>query len=96
MTCRPPQSFINAVDQLIKCYKETFPESVLFIAPDPIPIYWSDFSLLQADLECMEYLLSEHSTWKYFINQAGTAMPAVTKIQCGRSMLLQTGKVVIL
>ena len=63
---------------MIKCYKETFPESVLFIAPDPIPIYWSDFSLLQADLECMEYLLSEHSTWKYFINQAGTAMPAVT------------------
>ena len=96
MTCRPPQSFINAVDQLIKCYKETFPESVLFIAPDPIPIYWSDFSLLQADLECMEYLLAQHSTWKYFINQAGTAMPAVStdcyKKCCPKNMLETVAK----
>ena len=72
------KNFVSAVNQLIEAYKKLFPESVLFIAPNPIPIFWSDFSLLQADLECMQHLLSKHTTWKYFINQAGTAMPTVS------------------
>ena len=48
-----------------------------------MPIYWSDFSLLQADLECMEELLFRHEHWKYFINQAGTALPSVRFVQLG-------------
>ena len=54
-----------------------YPNSVLFIAPNPIEIFWSDFSVLQADLECMKHLMERHKTWKYFINQAGTALPSV-------------------
>ena len=43
-----------------------------------IPIFWSDFSLLEADLECMKLLMEKHQTWKYFINQAGTSLPSVS------------------
>ena len=50
-----------------------------------MPIYWSDFSLLQADLECMQELLFRHDQWKYFINQAGTALPSVSFVQLGFS-----------
>lgn len=70
--------FLASVNKLISCYKAKFPDVVMFIAPNPIAIFWSDFSLLQADLECMDHLLEMHQTWKYFINQAGTAMPAVS------------------
>ena len=54
-----------------------YPNAVLFIAPKPIDIFWSDFSVLQADLECMGHLMKRHLVWKYFINQAGTALPSV-------------------
>ena len=73
--------FVEKAQKLIDIYKFKFPSSVLFIAPDPIPIFWSDFSLLQADLECMEHLLKAHQTWKYFVNQAGSAMPTVKTCQ---------------
>ena len=61
----------------LECYAQRFPEAVIFKISNPVPIFWSDFSLLEADLECMEWLLKKHNTWKYFINQAGTALPAV-------------------
>ena len=71
------ESFHQAVNNLIECYTQRFPEAVIFKISNPVPIFWSDFSLLEADLECMEWLLKKHNTWKYFINQAGTALPAV-------------------
>ena len=40
-------------------------------------MYWSDFSLLNADIVCMRELLKLNSKWKYFLNQAGSVMPAM-------------------
>ena len=58
------------MENLISCYQEQFGSEInLFIAPDPISIFWSDFSLIQADLECLEILLDKDPSWKFFINQ---------------------------
>ena len=80
---KAPDSFYQAVTNLIECYKSKFPNAVIFIKENPVPIYWSDFSLLQADLECMQELLFRHEKWKYFINQAGTALPSVRFVLLG-------------
>ena len=56
-----------------------------------MPIYWSDFSLLQADLECMQELLFRHDQWNYFINQAGTALPSVRFVLLRFPYILREG-----
>ena len=41
------------------------------------PIFWSDYSLLEADIVCMNELLKRSKKWKHFVNQAGTVMPQI-------------------
>ena len=77
---KAPVQFHQAVNTLIDCYTQKFPNAVIFTVENTIPIFWSDFSLLEADLECMKLLMEKHQTWKYFINQAGTSLPSVSKI----------------
>ena len=75
---KAPVQFHQAVNTLIDCYTQKFPNAVIFTVENTIPIFWSDFSLLEADLECMKLLMEKHQTWKYFINQAGTSLPSVS------------------
>lgn len=65
----------EGVKNLISCYRQQFGSGInLFLAPDPISIFWSDFSLIQADLECLEMLLERDSKWKFFINQVNQSI----------------------
>ena len=73
-------------------YLVSYPKAVLFIAPNPVEIFWSDYSVLQADLECMEMLLQKHQTWKYFINQAGTALPSLNLLELTKMVENLKGK----
>ena len=41
-----------------------------------IRVYWSDVSILEAGLQCMEILLKEEvGDWQFFINTVGSALP---------------------
>ena len=65
-------SFIirEGVEKLVSCYRQHLGSGInLFIVQDPISVFWSDFSLIQADLECIEILLERDAKWKFFINQ---------------------------
>ena len=48
---------------------------MLFEPEQTHPIYWSDYSLLEADFVCMKELTKRSRKWNYFVNQAGTVMP---------------------
>ena len=43
---------------------------------ETIRVYWSDVSILEAGLQCMEILLKEEvGDWQFFINTVGSALP---------------------
>ena len=44
---------------------------------DNHPIYWAHISMLMADIKCLDLLLKSDSTWQYYINQPGTALPTM-------------------
>lgn len=65
----------TAVDQMIKCYQWKYPEATIFVVDDPIPVFWGHFSVLEADLKCMELLRTKNKEWKVVFNPAGTELP---------------------
>ena len=57
----------NSFDSIIRCYKEMFPDANIIIANWTKPIYWGGYSVLDADLTCLE-LLYNSSRYRQFLN----------------------------
>ena len=49
---------IASITQLVECYKTLHPETNIFMSKDTKSVKWGNYSLLEADLICMEQLLS--------------------------------------
>jgi len=64
----------NAFSKIKDCYVELFPETNIFIISEE-NISWGTYSLLNADLTCLEALIKSKSNWDYYINLAGTELP---------------------
>ena len=47
----------TAIKKLISCYQKIYPHTTIFLASKVEAVYWGKFSLLKADLQCMEDLL---------------------------------------
>ena len=56
---KSPLEYKMAVRQLAAIYKYHFPEARILVPDHTIRIYWSDVSILEAGLQCMEHLLTE-------------------------------------
>ncbi|XP_059096883.1 N-acetyllactosaminide beta-1,6-N-acetylglucosaminyl-transferase-like isoform X2 [Tigriopus californicus] len=65
----------KAVDQMVKCYQWKHPKATIFTVDDPISVFWGHFSVLEADLKCMQLLRTRNTHWNLLINPAGTELP---------------------
>ena len=72
------QEIKNTVNSLVQCYNQKFPETTMFVARYPVPVFWCHGSVLEADLVCLRELDQRDETWKMFINPAGTEMPMMS------------------
>ena len=52
-----PNVYRENVEKLVNCYKYIYPESTIFMAENVHPVKWGNWSLIQADLLCMEHFL---------------------------------------
>ena len=57
----------DSFDSIIRCYREIFPDANIIIANWTKPIYWGGYSVLDADLTCLE-LLYNSSRYRQFLN----------------------------
>lgn len=60
----------------IKALAQCLPN--VFEAPRQVNVTWGTFTVLEAELVCMEALLRTHSTWRYVINLTGQEFPLKT------------------
>ena len=64
--------FTLTVRNMVKCYKEKYPESSIALSSRSVPVYWGHFSIVEAELICLEDLLNNGRSWKYAANLAGS------------------------
>lgn len=66
----------EAVAAIVKCYREKFRTSHIFISEISVPITTGHESVLEADLICLrELYLEKNVLWKYYLNPASSALP---------------------
>ena len=68
------QTIRRSVGAIANCFEN------VFLAQKTIGIRWGFFSVLEADLNCMEELL-KYKQWKYFINLTGKEWPLKTNLE---------------
>ena len=37
----------EAVAAVVRCYNEKYPQTTIFTAPDPVPVWWGHYSVLE-------------------------------------------------
>jgi len=65
-------TFFQAVSAISACFTN------VYIEPRREDVKWSEFSVLQPELWCMESLLAKSQAWRYFINLTGQEFPLKT------------------
>ena len=48
----------HSIEKLVKCYNYLYPESNVFMAVNTTSVQWANWSVIEADLICMEQLLN--------------------------------------
>ena len=64
----------SAISYISRCF-----DNVVMVRP--LHIKWGGFSMVQAELNCMELLWNISAKWKYFINLTGEEFPLKTNSQ---------------
>ena len=66
---KSPEVFRRAIQAMIRCL------SNVFISVNSTDVVWGHFSVVQAQLNCMEELLQSPVKWKYYISLVGQDFP---------------------
>ena len=70
----------QAILSIVNCYQTRYSKAKenIFVLNFTQPIQWGTFSIVQAEVECLELLLNQYLNWKYYINLAGSELPIKT------------------
>ncbi|XP_068675650.1 N-acetyllactosaminide beta-1,6-N-acetylglucosaminyl-transferase-like [Montipora foliosa] len=66
---KSPDALLRAIKTMIPCLPN------VFVATNRTSVFWGHFSLVQAQLNCMEELLQSSVKWKYYISLVGQDFP---------------------
>ena len=66
---KSPLVFHRAIKAMIRCLPN------VFISKNSIDVFWGHFSLVQAQLNCMDELVRSSVKWKYYISLVGQDFP---------------------
>ncbi|TKS73468.1 Beta-1,3-galactosyl-O-glycosyl-glycoprotein beta-1,6-N-acetylglucosaminyltransferase 3 [Collichthys lucidus] len=80
------EEFRTAVGAIISCFPN------VFIASRLESVVYASWSRVQADLNCMEDLLSSHIQWRYLLNTCGTDFPIKTNREMVQALTALQGR----
>ena len=66
--------FKLTVENIVKCYNGKYHDSYIALSSRSVPVYWGHFSIVEAELICLEDLLNNGRNWKYASDLAGSEM----------------------
>ena len=74
----------RAMESIVKCFGNVK-------MAESVDVTWAGYSVLQADLNCMETVWEMSARWKYFMNLAGEEFPLRTNAQIVKILTLLNG-----
>lgn len=65
----------RAVHAIASCFNN------VILASQAIDIHWGEFSLLEAELICLQQLFNRSEPWRYYVNLMGREFPLRTNLE---------------
>jgi len=78
-----------AVQAVVRAISACFDN--VFLPVQLIDVEWGKYSLLEAELVCMEELLLRYKKWKYFINLTGQEFPLKSNLALVKILSVYNG-----
>ncbi|XP_028678609.2 beta-1,3-galactosyl-O-glycosyl-glycoprotein beta-1,6-N-acetylglucosaminyltransferase 3 [Erpetoichthys calabaricus] len=82
---KSPEKYRQAVRAIVSCLPN------VFIASKLERVVYASWSRVQADLNCMQDLLSKDVHWRYLINTCGTDFPIKTNVEIVQNLKVLNG-----
>ena len=70
--------FSRSVRQMLHCYRARYPGSYAFSSSQSVPVFWTHFSIVEAELLCLRDLLDNDRPWSYALDMAGSELMLYT------------------
>ena len=70
--------FSRTVEQLLSCYRARYPGSYIFSASRNVSVFYMHFSIVEAELICLQDLLDNKRPWSYAVDMAGSEIMLYT------------------
>ena len=85
--------FRETVDNILKCYQQTYPQTYIHKANDNIPVFWGHFSIVEAELNCLRDLYYNGHQWRYALDLAGSEIMMKTNRELVRFLKKTDGAI---
>ncbi len=93
---KAPEEIHKTVQALVNCYASKSETGSIFVHPNPIAVYWGEFSVLDADLKCLREFWRRRINFSAFLNPAASELPILglgefrQKIREGNSSVIDS------
>lgn len=82
---KSPKEVYEGMEAVAKCFDN------VFMASRRVDVHLGTYSVLEADLVCMEDLLKRSNRWRYYINLTGKDFPLKTNLEMVRILKAYNG-----
>ena len=62
----------ESVENMLGCYRQRHPGTYIYPAREAVAVHWGHFSIVEAELSCLQDLLHNNRSWQYALDMAGS------------------------
>ena len=75
------------------CYRAKYPGSYIFSSSKSVPVHWGHFSIVEAELFCLNDLLDNGRNWSYALDMAGSEVMLLTNRELVANLSANMGRI---
>ena len=78
---------------MMACYRAKYPGSYIFSSSKSVPVHWGHFSIVEAELLCLNDLLDNGRNWSYALDMAGSEVMLLTNRELVANLSANLGEI---
>ena len=85
--------FRETLENMMACYRSKYPGSYIFSSSQSVSVRWGQFSIVQAELNCLKDLMNNGRSWSYALDMAGSEVMLLTNRELVTNLSANIGQI---
>ena len=78
---------------MLGCYRQRHPGTYIYPAREAVAVHWGHFSIVEAELSCLQDLLHNNRSWQYALDMAGSEVMMLTNRELVANLSAAPGQI---